>query len=56
MPKKETNARFVIGAQEIGTDDYEIDAKLKNHIPEILPMNGRRIQVSYPGQPKLCKV
>jgi len=39
----------------VGTDDYEIDIKLRNHIPEILPMNGKRVNVSYPGQPKLCR-
>jgi len=48
--------RSVMGEQGIETDDYEIDAKLKNHVPEILPMQGKRVQVSYPGQPKLCKV
>jgi len=47
--------RFVVGDQGQGTDDYEIDAKLNNHVPEILPMNGKRVHVTYPGQPKLCR-
>lgn len=45
----------MVGDQGVGTDDYQVDAKLQNHIPEILPMNGRRVHVTYPGQPKLCR-
>jgi len=47
--------RGVLGTDDIATDDYEIDVKLDNHIPEILPMNGKRVHVTYPGQPKLCR-
>jgi len=44
-----------VGSDGVGTDDYEIDIKLDNHIPEILPMNGKRVNITYPGQPKLCR-
>jgi len=39
----------------VGEDNYIINARLKSHIPEILPIAGRRIHVSYPGQLKQCK-
>lgn len=32
-----------------------VNARLKRHIPEILPIAGRRLFVTYPGQLKQCK-
>jgi len=39
----------------IGEDNYEVEAILSSHIPEILPISGRRLHVSYKGQLKQCK-
>lgn len=39
----------------IGEDNYEVEAILSSHIPEILPISGRRLHVSYIGQLKQCK-
>jgi len=39
----------------IGEDNYEAEAVLSSHIPEILPIGGRRLHVSYIGQLKQCK-
>jgi len=48
--------RFTINkATGIGEDNYVIQARLKAHVPEILPIAGRRIHVSYPGQLKQCR-
>lgn len=48
--------RFTVNrATGIGEDNYEVEAKLSSHIPEILPIAGRRLHVSYIGQLKQCK-
>jgi len=38
----------------ITTDDITIEAKLRKHIPGILPAFGRKMLVRYPGQPIVC--
>lgn len=38
----------------IATDDIECVAKLRKHIPGIIPAFGRRAYIRYPGQPLLC--
>jgi len=48
--------RFTINKTTgIGEDNYEVEACLKTHIPEILPINGIRLHVSYLGQLKQCR-
>jgi hypothetical protein len=36
------------------TDIYEADIILRKHIPEYLPMYGQKVQVNYPGIPRMC--
>ncbi len=36
------------------TDDLEVELKLQAHIPEFLPMFGRRIRIYYVGMKKQC--
>jgi hypothetical protein len=38
----------------IRTDLFETELVLKRHIPEYLPIAGRKVVVSYPGIPKVC--
>jgi len=38
----------------ITTDDIEVVAKLRKHIPGILPAFGRKMMVRYSGQPIVC--
>ncbi len=38
----------------IRTDVLETEIVLRKHIPEYLPIGGRKIVVSYPGIPKVC--
>ena len=38
----------------IRTDIFETEILLKKHIPEYLPIAGRKVVVSYPGIPRFC--
>jgi hypothetical protein len=38
----------------VRTDIFETEIKLAKHIPEYLPIAGRKVLVSYPGIPKAC--
>jgi hypothetical protein len=38
----------------IRTDVLEVEILLKKHIPEYLPVNGRKVLINYPGIPKGC--
>jgi hypothetical protein len=38
----------------IRTDVFETSILLKEHVPEYLPVAGRKVQVAYPGIPKGC--
>jgi len=40
-----------IGAR---TDVLEVDLVLRKHIPEFLPIAGKKVQINYPGIPKAC--
>jgi len=46
---------FPTAEDGIGTDEWVVDVKLNQHIPQVLPINGNRATVYYPGIPKLCK-
>jgi len=45
---------YVKNSLGIRTDVIETEIKLNKHIPEFLPAGGRKIQVEYPGIPKMC--
>jgi len=36
------------------TDVFEVEIVLKKHINEYLPMYGQKVQVNYPGIPRMC--
>ena len=36
------------------TDIFETEIVLKQHIDEYLPMYGQKVQVNYPGIPRMC--
>jgi hypothetical protein len=36
------------------SDIFETDIVLNTHVPEFLPIAGRKIQISYPGIPRAC--
>jgi len=38
----------------ITTDDIVVVARLRKHVPGILPAFGRKMMVRYPGQPIVC--
>ncbi len=38
----------------IGYDSYSIDIRLKKHIPDVLPIRGKRVKLTYPGIPAFC--
>jgi len=38
----------------IRSDVFETELLLRKHIPEFLPIAGRKLQVGYPGIPKAC--
>ena len=37
-----------------GTGDFTINLKLKKNIPQFLPINGKKVRVSYRGMKRLC--
>lgn len=49
-----TNPDYVKNNLNIRTDVIEVDLVLKAHIPEYLPVAGKKIQVNYPGIKKMC--
>jgi len=38
----------------IKTDDFEITAKLRKHVPSVMPAFGTKMFIRYPGQPLQC--
>jgi hypothetical protein len=50
------NAIFDYEKNSVGlrTDVFETEILLRQHIPEHLPIAGRKVLVSYPGIPKSC--
>jgi hypothetical protein len=38
----------------IRTDIFETETVLRKHVPEYLPIGGRKLLVSYPGIPRIC--
>ncbi len=39
---------------DLRTDVFETEIVLKKHVEEYLPMYGQKVQVSYPGIPRMC--
>jgi len=48
-------SRLSVDEDGIETENQELDLKLKGHIPEILPIFGKRFNLWYPEIPKQCK-
>ncbi len=48
------NNDFEKNSVGLRTDVFETTLLLKKHIPEFLPIAGRKLQVFYPGIPKAC--
>ncbi len=46
--------RFERNSMGMRTDVFETEIALHKHVPEFLPIAGRKIQISYPGIPKAC--
>lgn len=38
----------------IRTDDIEVEVKLQEHIPEYIPVAGKKVLINYPCIPKMC--
>ncbi len=38
----------------IGYDSYSVNVKLRKHIPDTLPIRGKRVKLTYPGIPAFC--
>jgi len=38
----------------IGSDQFEVDVRLSRHMPDQLPIDGKRISFYYPGIKKVC--
>jgi len=49
-----TNPEYVKNALGIRTDVIEVDLLLKAHIPEYLPVAGKKAQINYAGIKKTC--
>lgn len=48
------NFDFVKNSLGIRSDVFETEIVLQRHVPEFLPIDGRKVCVSYPGIPKSC--
>ncbi len=49
-----SNSDYERNSLGIRTDVFETEIVLNKHIPEFLPIAGRKVQVAYPGIPKVC--
>ncbi len=47
-------SRYPLDANGVGLPDYSADIVLNKHIPDTLPICGKRVKVTYPGIPILC--
>jgi len=45
---------YVKNSLGIRTDIIETEIRIVKHVPEFLPVGGRKIQIEYPGIPKMC--
>jgi hypothetical protein len=52
--KIEGNFKYHSDSEGFKTDEIEVELKLQRHIPEYLPMYGRRIRIFYIGMQKQC--
>lgn len=51
---RKSDFKYADDLAAIKTDDIECSAKLRKHIPGIIPAYGRKMNVRYPGQPLQC--
>jgi len=49
-----TNYCYVKNSIGLRTDTIETEIHLQKHVPEFLPVAGKKVQVAYPGIPKAC--
>jgi len=47
-------SRSIKDVNGIGSDQFEVDVKLSRHMPDQLPIDGKRINLYYPGIKKVC--
>jgi len=45
---------YVKNSIGIRTDTLEVDLVLRKHVPEFLPIAGKKVQIDYPGIPRAC--
>jgi len=45
---------YIRNAIGVRTDEIEVEVRLTEHIPEYLPVAGKKVLISYPGIPKMC--
>jgi hypothetical protein len=48
------HSRFPVDKDDVGFPDFTVDVKLDRHVPDILPIRGKRVRLSYPGIPAFC--
>jgi hypothetical protein len=46
--------RFPVDKDDVGFPDFTVDVKLDRHVPDILPIRGKRVRLTYPGIPAFC--
>jgi len=49
-----TKFDYVKNSVGVRTDVIETEIRLMKHIPEYLPVAGKKIQIGYPGIPRMC--
>ncbi len=45
---------YPIDEDGIGSNEYTIKLEIESHIPDTLPVRGKRVKLSYPGIPAFC--
>jgi hypothetical protein len=45
---------YPVDEDNIGYDSYSVDVIIKRHIPDVLPIRGKRVKLTYPGIPAFC--
>jgi len=49
-----TKYDYVRNSVGVRTDVIETEIRIAKHVPEYLPVAGRKIQIGYPGIPRMC--
>jgi hypothetical protein len=48
------NYSYIKNSRGFNTPKYEIEVTLKEHVPEWLPMYGKKVRIFYHGMPRQC--